>query len=95
MPKNRDETVGFPELHVQLKIISRLMAAQLKPTLGQQELVRLLSSTGASNSEIADVLDTTPATINATLQRLKKKSAKTTQTAEASETADIFTGSQQ
>jgi DNA-directed RNA polymerase specialized sigma24 family protein len=39
-------------------------------------MVRLLSSSGASNAEIADVLDTTPGTVNTTLQRLKKKNAK-------------------
>lgn len=82
MPKNRDETIGFPELHTQLRITNRLLAAQLKPTLGQQEMVRLLASTGASSAEIADVLDTTPATVNATVQRLKKRAAKTGKAAE-------------
>jgi len=81
MPKKRDESIGFPELHTQLRLISKLLAAQLKPTTGQQEMVRLLASTGASNAEVADVLDTTPATINATLQRLKKKAAKTSSNA--------------
>ena len=76
MPRNRDDTIGFPELHTQLRIISRLLAAQLKATVGQQEMVRLLSSTGASSAEIADVLDTTAATVNVTQQRLKKKASK-------------------
>jgi DNA-binding CsgD family transcriptional regulator len=76
MPKNREGTIGFPELHTQLRIISRLLAAQLKASLGQQEMVRLLSSTNASSAEIADVLDTTSATVNATLQRLKKRTAR-------------------
>jgi DNA-binding CsgD family transcriptional regulator len=78
MAKNRNETVGLPELHVQLRIMSRLLAAQLKATTGQQEMVKLLASTGASHSEIADVLDTTPATVSVTLQRLKKKAARVT-----------------
>ena len=69
--------IGFAELHTQLRIISRLLAAQLKVTTGQQELVRLLSTTGASNAEIADVVDTTPATVATTLQRLRKKSKST------------------
>lgn len=64
---------GFTELHTQLRIISRLLAAQLKATTGQQEMVRLLSTTGATNAEIADVLDTTAATVATTLQRLRKK----------------------
>ena len=83
MPRNRDDAIGFPELHTQLRIISRLLAAQLKPALGQQEMVRLLASTGAGNAEIADVLDTTPATVNATLQRLKKRAAKAAKPTEA------------
>jgi DNA-binding MarR family transcriptional regulator len=56
--------------------MSRLLAAQLKPTLGQQEMVRLLASTGATHSEIADVLDTTPGTVTTTIQRLKKKATQ-------------------
>lgn len=88
MSKKREETVGFPELHVQLRIISRLLAAQLKATTGQQDMVRLLSSIGASNAEIADVLDTTPATISATLQRLKKKAANAGKPAETVNNAD-------
>ncbi len=74
MPPRKD--VGFADLHVQLRIISRLLAAQLKATTGQQEMVRMLASTGASNAEIADVLDTTPATVAATLHRLKRRSSK-------------------
>lgn len=73
MPRNRDEVIGFSDLHTQLRITNRLLAAQLKATLGQQEMVRLLASSGASSAEIADVLDTTPATVNTTLQRLKKR----------------------
>jgi DNA-binding CsgD family transcriptional regulator len=65
--------VGFAELHTQMRIANRLAAAQLKGTMGQMELVRLLAGTGASHAEIADVLDTSPATVNVTLQRLKKR----------------------
>lgn len=66
---------GLPEVHTQLRIANRLAAAQLKQALGQQELVRLLAGTGASNSEIADVLDTTPATVAVTIQRLRRKAS--------------------
>jgi len=65
---------GLPEIHTQLRIANRLAAAQLKQTMGQQELVRLLAGTGATNTEIADTLGTTAATVAVTLQRLKKKS---------------------
>jgi DNA-binding CsgD family transcriptional regulator len=71
MPK-RDSSVGFPELLIQLKIIARLQAAMLRSQLSQQSLIGLLATTGASNQEIADVLDTTSATVATTLQRLKK-----------------------
>jgi DNA-binding CsgD family transcriptional regulator len=80
MARKRDQAVGFPELHIQLRIMSRLMAAQLKATTSQQEMVRLLASTGATAAEIADVLDTTPATVSVAIQRLKKKAAKTEKT---------------
>ena len=71
---NRDVSVGFGELLTQLKITNRLLAAPLKTTMGQKDLVKLLASTGASNQEIADVLDTTAATVASTRQRLKKES---------------------
>jgi len=73
-------------LHTQLRIISRLLAAQLRANTSQQDMVRLLSSTGATNAEIADVLDTTPATISATLQRLKKKAASASKSPNADST---------
>jgi DNA-binding CsgD family transcriptional regulator len=67
----RDD-VGFPELHVQMRITNRLLAAQLRVSMRQVDLVRLLGSTGATNTEIADVLGTTPATVKTTLQRIRK-----------------------
>lgn len=68
--------IGFAELHTQLKIMNRLMVAQLRNTMRQNELIVLLSTTGASHKEIADVLNTTPPTVQVTLQREKKKKAK-------------------
>jgi DNA-binding CsgD family transcriptional regulator len=76
MAKTRSDDVGLADLLIQARIANRLLAAQLKPTLGQQEMVRLLHTTGASNAEIADVLNTTPATVATTLQRLKKGDKK-------------------
>lgn len=69
-------TIGFTELHTQLKITNRLLMAQLKNTMRQHELISLLATTGASHKEIADVLNTTYATVQVTLQREKKKKAK-------------------
>jgi DNA-binding CsgD family transcriptional regulator len=67
--------IGFAELHTQMKITNRLLVAQLKNTMRQNELIALLATTGASAKEVADVLDTTPATVQVTLQRHKKKRA--------------------
>ena len=69
--KNKEATLD--DLLVQLKITNRLLAAPLKKTLGQQELIKLLMTTGASQAEIADVLDTTAGTVGTAVQRLKKK----------------------
>jgi DNA-directed RNA polymerase specialized sigma24 family protein len=82
MAKTKDE-VGFSELHTQLRIISRLLAAQLKSSIGQQELIRILSATGASHAEIADVTGTTTGTVGVTVQRLKKKAVKASSTSVA------------
>lgn len=90
----RNGEIGFAELHTQLRIISRLLAAQLKATTGQQEMVRLLVTTGASNGEIADVLDTTAATVATTIQRLRKraKGKEGPETAEAAALAEATAG---
>jgi len=72
----RNVSVGFAELHMQMKITNRLLAAGLKDRMKQNELIGLLASTGASHQEIADVLDTTPPTVAVTLQRLRNKAKK-------------------
>jgi DNA-directed RNA polymerase specialized sigma24 family protein len=41
--------------------------------MSQMQLVKLLATTGLTAKEIADVLDTTPATVAVTLQRLRQK----------------------
>jgi DNA-binding NarL/FixJ family response regulator len=74
MARPRDASPGFPELVTQARITNRLLAAQLRETMSQQDLVRLLLGTGASNQDIADVLNTTAATVATTIQRLRKKS---------------------
>jgi DNA-binding CsgD family transcriptional regulator len=73
MARRRDASAGFPELLTQARITNRLLAAQLREIMSQQDLVRLLIGTGASNQDIADVLNTTPATVATTVQRLRRK----------------------
>jgi DNA-directed RNA polymerase specialized sigma24 family protein len=60
----------------QAKTTNRLLAAQLKSQMSQMELVKLLATTGLTAREIADVLDTTAATVAVTLQRLRQKAGK-------------------
>lgn len=93
MPRGSGENIGFPELHTQLRIGNRLKAAELKATLGQQELVRLLAGTGATHTEIADILGTTPATVANAVQRLKRRT-KAAANGAPSETVDgdLFPG---
>jgi DNA-binding MarR family transcriptional regulator len=69
------QSIGFSDLHTQLKITNRLLVAQLKSTMKQNELIALLSTTGASHKEIADVLNTTRATVTVALQRHRKNTA--------------------
>jgi DNA-directed RNA polymerase specialized sigma24 family protein len=64
------------DLLKQAKTTNRLLAAQLKSQMNQMQLVKLLATTGLSAREIADVLDTTAATVAVTLQRLRQKSGK-------------------
>ena len=71
MPKPLKATLD--DLLIQMKISNRLLAAQLRGSMQQNELVALLASTGATNAEIAAALDTSAATIATTLQRLKKR----------------------
>ena len=66
----------FEELLIQAKISNRLLAAQLRYQMKQNELIELLSTTGASIKEIADVVNTSPATVNVTLTRIRKRTAK-------------------
>ncbi len=66
----------FEELLVQAKITNRLLAAQLRPVMKQNELIELLSTTGASAKEIGDVVDTTAAVVNTTVARIRQKRAK-------------------
>jgi DNA-binding CsgD family transcriptional regulator len=64
------------DLLVQARITNRLLAAQLRSSLSQKELVNVLMSVGATHGEIADVLDTTAATVEVTVRRLRKSKTK-------------------
>jgi DNA-binding MarR family transcriptional regulator len=74
----RDPEGSVGDVITQLKITNRLLVGQIKSagTLKQMDLIALLATTGANAREIADALDTTPATVQTTLQRLKRKKSK-------------------
>ena len=72
---NKQKSIGLEDVHMQIKITNRLLIAGLKNSLKQNEMIALLDTTGASEKEIADVLDTTPGTVHTARQRMKKKSA--------------------
>jgi transcriptional regulator len=68
--------IGLGDLHTQMKMTNKLLAAQLRDKLQQRDLVKLLMTTGASDQELADVLGTTAATVSVTKVRLRKEEAK-------------------
>ena len=68
--------LGFGDLHTQMQITNRLLAAQLMPTMKQSELIKLLLSTGASSQAIAAVVDSTPNAVIVALHRLRKARKK-------------------
>jgi DNA-binding CsgD family transcriptional regulator len=74
MPKLGSATMD--DLLKQAKTTNRLLAVQLRSQMSQMDLVRVLATTGLSAREIADVLDTTAATVAVTLQRLRQKAGK-------------------
>ena len=67
------KNAGFDELLTQMKITNRLLAAQLKGTMQQKDVVVLLATIGATHQEIADVLGTTAATVEVTLRRARSR----------------------
>jgi hypothetical protein len=84
LAKNKTSTLD--DVVTQLVITNRLLVAQLKRAdMKQNELIKVLMSSGASADDIADVLDTTPGTVRTAIQRLKdskkKKEADSTATA--------------
>ncbi len=76
------KSIDLEDLHIQLKITNCLLAAGLKEKLQQTELIKLLETTGASASEIADVLNTTSGAVSVALSRMRKKPTKSQATEE-------------
>lgn len=72
MARNAD----LNDLLTQMRITNRLLAAGLKVTMKQQDLIALLAGTGASAADIAGVLDTTPGTVAVAIHRTRAKKAK-------------------
>jgi hypothetical protein len=72
MAAKSKQPATIDDLLVQLKMLNRLTAAQLRDRFKQIEFVKLLASTGASSQEIADVLDTTANAVRIALHRLGK-----------------------
>ncbi len=67
------EQIGLEHLHTQMVITNRFLAAQLRSTMSQAELIDLLSTTGAGVQQIAAVLNIKPNAVSVALHRLKKK----------------------
>lgn len=65
------------DLLKQAKTTNRLLAAQLRSQMSQMQMVKLLATIGLTAKEIGEILDTTPATVAVTLQRLRQKARKT------------------
>lgn len=59
------------DLLIQIRVINRLLAAQLRNSIGQKELLGILVSTGAIYEEFADVLDTSAATVKVVARRFR------------------------
>lgn len=70
---NREVFVGVADLLLQMKITNRLLAAQLRVSMTQQDLIALLATTDATAKEIAEVVNTTEGTVKNALVRIRKK----------------------
>lgn len=69
----KSSSATLDDLLLQAKTTNRLLAAQLRNEMSQQELVKLLSTTGLSLKEIGEILNTSAATIAVAAYRLRKK----------------------
>ena len=68
--------VGLEDVLLQAKITNRLLAHLLKrkpeEATTQQEIVKLLASTGATSQQIAEILDTSSNTVRKAQMRLAR-----------------------
>ena len=71
-----DELAALKKVARLLEILTRLNLQTMRGDRTQQDMVLLLDSVGCGPSEIADLLGTTPNTINVTLSNAKKKKRK-------------------
>ncbi len=71
-----DGPATIDDLLKQAKTTNRLLAAQLKAQMSQMDVISLLSDSGLSARDIAEILGTSAATVAVTQQRLRKKQKK-------------------
>lgn len=80
-----DEVTQKDILH-ELKIIKKLLAQNLLSGSSQTKQISKLNSIGFQPKEIAEILGTTPNTVNVALNRLRKSKKKKEEPQEATET---------
>lgn len=75
---SKEVPATLSDVVLQLKINNRLLIAQIKASdaVSRHDLVVLLSSTGASYRDIAELLDTTPKAVEGVLSRARSKDKK-------------------
>lgn len=62
----------YDEVLFQLKVTNRLIAAMLKQNMQQNEVISLLVDTGATHSQIANIVGTTRATVTSAIRRMEE-----------------------
>lgn len=72
-PDEIDELSVLRGIRRLLEILARLNLETLKSGRSQADMIQMLDSVGCGQSEIADLLGTTPNTVNVTLYKAKKR----------------------
>lgn len=67
------ERTSPDDLLKQARVTNRLLAAFLRSTMNQTEVIALLADLGLTAREVGDVVGTSAATVAVTLQRLRHK----------------------
>jgi DNA-binding CsgD family transcriptional regulator len=75
----KDGPATLDDLLKQARTTNRLLVAQLKAQMSQMALIELLTDSGLTARELADILGTSPATVAVTQQRLRAKKKKKTE----------------